>query len=343
MIRRLLPMAPIAAGLALSALDWAGYCPDACAETSLYRLFGMPLPPLGAAYFTVCGVACLLRRRHAAYFGALVLLLSGGLGAEAVFTYIQKAVIGKWCPICVGVALCVAAAAALIAHEYSAGRKRMQPERERKTVMKRFAVHGALVLLAFLAGLGVTASGLGKPDAYAAGLAPEMLSFGPADSTREVYIVSDWFCPACRVAEPEILNGAKAAMKQAKVFFVDFPIHRETMNFIPYNLAFMLKEKEKYLQIREALAALALKTKEPTPEDVQAAVSPLGVKYVPLNFTDVMAGTQYHYSLVQKYKIPGTPAVVVTDTRTGKVKKLNGVKEITRENILRSIEEVSAK
>ncbi|MEW6720777.1 MAG: vitamin K epoxide reductase family protein [Thermodesulfobacteriota bacterium] len=335
-------MAPIAAGLTLSALDWAGVCTEACAETSLYRLFGFSLPPLGVAYFALCGTACLLRRRHAAYFGTLALLFSGGLGAEAVFTYIQRAVIGKWCPMCVGVALCVAAGSALIAQEYFAERERMYPERERKTVMKRFAVHGALVLLAFLAGLGVTAAGLSRPDAHAAGLAPEMLSFGPADSTREVYIVSDWFCPACRVAEPEILKGAKAAMKQAKVVFVDYPIHRETINFIPYNLSFMFKEKEKYLQIREALAALALKTKEPTPEDVQAAVSPLGVKYVPLNFTDVMAGTQYHYSLVQKYKIPGTPAVIVTDTRTGKVKRLNGVKEITQENILRSIEDVSA-
>ena len=147
-----------------------------------------------------------------------------------------------------------------------------------------------------------------------------MLAFGPADSSREVYIVSDWFCPACRVAEPEILNGARLAMKQAKVIFVDYPIHQETLNYIPYNLSFMAREKEKYLQIREALAALSQKTKEPTPEDVQAAVSPLGVKYVPLSFADVLAGTQFQMSIVQKYKPTGTPQVIVTDSRTGKTK-----------------------
>lgn len=209
--------------------------------------------------------------------------------------------------------------------------------------MKRFAVHGLLVLLALLVGLGTSAFGLTKPDAFASDLTPAMLAFGPADSSREVYIVSDWFCPACRAAEPEILKGAGLAMKQAKVFFVDFPIHRETLNYIPYNLSFMAREKGKYLQIREALAVLAGKTKEPTAEDVQAAVSPLGVKYVPLSFADVLAGTQYQMSVVQKHKVSGTPEVVVTDSRTGKVRKLSGSKEITSENILRAMEEVSEK
>ena len=209
--------------------------------------------------------------------------------------------------------------------------------------MKRSAVRGLLVLLALTVGLGISTLGLKKPDAYAADLTPAMLAFGPADSSTEVYVVSDWFCPACRVAEPEILKGARLAMKQAKVVFVDYPIHRETLNYIPYNLSFMAREKEKYLQIREALADLSRKSKEPSPEDVQTAVAPIGVKYVPLSFADVLSGTQYQMSIVQKYKIQGTPQVVVTDARTGRTKLLNGSKEITSESIVRSIAEVSGK
>jgi len=340
---RLLPLGPILAGLAISALDWAGVCTDACAETSLYRLFGVPLPPLGVAYFTLCGIACLASRRQVVFRAALAILLFGGLGSEIVFVWIQKFLIGKWCPMCVGIAFCVAAGCVLIVREYFSETIPPIARGERKFDMKRVSLHAAVVLAALLVGLGTSALGLRKPDAHAAGFTPEQLAFGPADSTLVVFIVSDWFCPACRTAEPEMIKGARLAMKKAKVVFVDYPIHRETLNYIPYNLSFMVREKEKYLQIREALGSLALKTKEPTPEDVQAAVSPLGVKYVPLNFADVMSAGQYQNSVVQQFKVPGTPAVVVADSKTGKVKKLNGISEINADNILRSIAEISGK
>jgi len=78
-------MAPIAAGWVVSALDWAGACTESCAEASFYRLFGMPLPPLGVVYFAACGIACLLRRRHGFFRMTLAVLLFGGGGAELVF------------------------------------------------------------------------------------------------------------------------------------------------------------------------------------------------------------------------------------------------------------------
>lgn len=337
------PLLFIAAGLALCLADLVGVCIEACAETSLYRFFGLPIPPLGTAYFALAGAARLARRRHPFFPAALAVLLAGGLGSEVVFTWIQAAVIGLWCPICVGVAACIAACSAFIAYEHFSGTGVILLQKEREPSMKRSIFRTVSLLLAFLAGLGTAALGVKKPDAFASGLTPESLSFGSANSGVEVYIVSDWFCHACRVAEPEIVKGARLAMKQAKVVFVDYPIHRETLNYIPFNLSFMYREKEKYLQIREALADLSLKTKEPTPEDVQAAVAPIGVKYVPLSFADVLAGTQYQMSIVQKHKVPGTPHVVVTDNRTGRTKTLNGSREITAENIVRSIAEVSGK
>jgi len=342
-LRRHLPLAPIAAAAVLSVLSWLGVCTGACIETSLYRLFGAPLPPIGVAYFLLCGIACIAANRYGILRLALAILLFGALGAEIVFIWIQKFEIGKWCPLCVGIALAVAAACALVTPVLFSGVTVQLPSGERKLEMKPFAGKTALILLAFLAGIGTSALGLKKTDAYASVLSPQSIAFGPADSNAEVYIVTDWFCPSCRIAEPEIMKGAQLAMKRAKVVFVDYPIHRETLNYIPYNLSFMVREKGKYFRIREALDALSRKTKEPTPEDVQAAVSPLGVKYVPLNYVDVLTGTQYYISLMQKYKVSGTPTVIVTDSGTGKTKTLSGSTEITSDNILKALDEVSGK
>ena len=334
---------PFAAAWILSAMSWLGICSDGCEETHLFRLFGFALSPLGVGYFTLCGLAFLTRNRFR-FSGFLIpLLLSGALGSEFVLVWIQKYVIGRWCPLCLGIALSVVTACVLIALERLPGVAIQIRGGERNLVMKRLAGKTALILFAFLAGMGGTAMGLKKPDAFAAGLSVKSLAFGNTESSSELYIVTDWFCPACRTAEPEILKGARKAMQQAKVVFVDYPIHPETLNYIPYNLSFILREKEKYLQIREALATLARKTKEPMPEDVQAAVSPLGVKYVPLNYADVLAGMQYFSTLAKKFNVPGTPSLVVRDVRTGKTKTLYGSSDISSDNILKALAEVSGK
>jgi len=335
--------APFAAAWILSVMSWLGICSDGCQETHLYRFFGLPLSPLGVGYFTLCGLAFLTRNRFR-FSGFLIpVLLSGAVGSEIVLVWIQKFVIGKWCPLCVGIALSVVAACVLIALERLPGIAARIRGGERNLVMKRLAGKMVLVLFAFLAGIGISSMGLSKPDVFAAGLPVKSLAFGDTESSLEVYFVTDWFCPACRAAEPEILKGARKVMGQAKVIFVDYPIHQETLNYIPFNLSFILREKGKYLQIREALATLARKTKEPTPEDVQAAVSPLGVKYVPLNYADVLAGMQYFGTLVTKLKVPGTPSVVVQDSRSGKTKTLFGGSVITSDAILKTVAEVSGK
>ena len=342
-------LAFILAGGITSALDWFGACSESCAEASLYRLFGFPMPPLGVAYFTMCAAAWFLRRRHPVFYAAFAALLFGGLGAELRFTWIQWKVIGTWCLMCVIIAWSVAGACAMLLLEYFLDKKNILSTCERISLMKRLPIlkcsfaHATLMLLVFLCGFGVATFGLKKPDAVAATVTAETMAFGPADSNQAVYIISDWFCSACRIAEPEIIKGARAAMKQARVYFVDYPIHPETMNFIPYNIAFMTNEKEKYLKIREALAALALKTKEPTAENVQAAVSPLGVRYVPLNFADVYAGTQIQTSVINRFKPGGTPEIIVFDLNTEKTIRLTGSREVTAEKILKAISEVSAK
>jgi len=347
----LLTLIFVLGGGAVSALDWVGVCTESCAEASMYRIFGFPLPPLGVAYFAMCAAAWLLRRRHLLFLTALAGLLFGGLGAELYFTWIQWQVIGHWCLMCVIIACCVAGACATFLIEYFSGTMTTTMTmtilsiNERKSLMKRPYVYAALAFfaLSLFGGFGTATVGLKKPDAIAAAITPETLAFGLQNKNKAVYFISDWFCSACRMAEPEIIKGAQAAMKQATVFFVDYPIHRETLNYIPFNIAFMAAEKDKYLKIREALGELSIKTKAPTPEEVQAAVSPLGVRYVPLDFSDVFSGTQFQMSVVQHFKPAGTPEVVVTDSVTGKTIRLSGAKEITSEKIIKAISDVSAK
>ena len=101
---------PFAAALILSAMSWLGICSDGCEEMHLYRLFGVPLSPFGLGFFTLCGLAVLIRNRFR-FSGLLIpVLLSGALGAEFVLVWIQKYVIGKWCLLCVGIALSVVTA-----------------------------------------------------------------------------------------------------------------------------------------------------------------------------------------------------------------------------------------
>ncbi len=333
----------VAAALLFSVLSWAGVCTGGCEEAHQYRLFGVPLPPFGVAFFSVCILAILLRRRLACADAVLVLLLSGALGSEIVFLWTQKFVIGEWCPLCVGIALSAAAAAALLAGEHVPRIARQLRSQERSLAMRTLVRNSSLVLSAFLAGMILSAVGLGKHDAHAAVRSGKALSLGIQDAGSEVYVITDWFCPACRAVEGEIVKGAQRAMMQAKVVFVDFPIHQETLNFIPYNMSFMIREKEKYLRIREVMLDLARKNKEPTPEDVQAAVAPLGVKYVPLNYADVVAGTQYFNSVIQRFQVKSTPTVVVTDTKSGKTKFLSGANGISSESIAKALAEVLAK
>ncbi len=338
-----LALVSIAAALLLSTLSWLGICTEACAEAHLYRLFGVPLPPLGVGFFALCGLALLAGRRSSHAGFALAVLLAGALGSELVFLWIQKYVIGRWCPLCVGVAVSVAAACALVAWEQLRGAAAQIRHGERNIAMKVMASKTLVVLAAFAAGIAVSAVGMKKLDAFAAGFSAKSVVLGNENSGAEVFILTDWYCPACRAAEPEIVKGAAHAMRRARVVFVDYPIHPESLNYIPYNLSFMIREKEKYLRIREALAALAVRTKEPTAEDVQAAVAGLGVKYVPLNYADVLAGTQFFNSVVQRFKVPGTPSVVVLDAQTGKSKTLTGVADITADAIAQALAEVSGK
>src|ERR1700738_2273075 len=80
---------------------------------------------------------------------------------------------------------------------------------------------------------------------FSATIDQDAVYFGKKSSPVEVYVFSDWFCPACRRVESIIEQKAPEIAKNARLFFIDIPIHDESINYLPYNLSFMVKEKAK--------------------------------------------------------------------------------------------------
>ena len=320
----------IAAGFCLSVASLLEICSAACSEAHTYRLYGADFGWVGIATF---GVLALLRACRAVRLApaAFAFVLSGACGAEAWFLYVQKTIIRAWCPLCVALAVSVFLLAGVMVAERLLCKEVTVRSMD---VYKRLGV----VLSGFACGFLVAFFGVAKPDAQAQAF---NIWLGKADSPAEVYVITDWFCPGCRKAEPEIEVAVKSVLKQARVVFVDFAIHPETTNFSPYNLSFQIHEKEKYLQLRAALLGVALKTKNPSVEEVQAAVAPLGVRFRQMPLSDIMAGINLYNGLIKSVGATQTPTVVVRNAKTGMVvRKLVGSDKIKAADIRAAVQEV---
>ncbi len=328
--------AALATALVLSIFLVVGLCTDACKATYEWTIFGMKFAPFGVGFFVFCFLVFPFRARPVGRW-LFPALIACAWGAEFTFLYVQHSIIGSWCPICLAVALCVFVAGIALAAGYHYDGKGKRGSG--RGVAMRYLARGCVLAALMVAGAYVSYMGLGNPSVSHAETLP--LALGKTDADVEVYVITDWFCPACRKAEPEMERAYPNIMSRAKVTFVDLPIHAESMNFIPYNLSFLIREKGKYLEIRKALLRLTQRTKEPTPEDVQKAVAPLGVTYRPLNYADVNAGLQYFQSVVKTFGVNSTPTMVVFDRKRKNIRILNGTDELSYPNILMAVSGVA--
>ena len=318
-------------GLVLAALSWTDLCSFmGCSEAHEYRLFGISLQLVGTLYFCILAITMLLSTRFSSCAPLVNLTLASGAGAELMMLHLQKNVIQAWCPLCVGIAvvvylLCgVAIIGAVI------------ESREIKTMNKRKLFSKALLLIvAALAGFAVSFAGIKKPEA--AGIDT---SLGKQGSKVEVYVFSDWLCPVCLKVEPALEAVLPRLEKRTKVSFIDKPVHKESMNFVPYHLSFLVHEKPKYMQLRKALFELAKRNRNPSLQDVQTAIAPLGVTYRQLGFMDVSQMMAQFQALATEYKVTGTPTVVVVNNSSKKSKTLVGGRDITADNLLKAVKSV---
>ncbi len=312
------------AGLILTIMELLKICTDACSETAAFTIFGINFGWFGLVFFSTVLISLAARKRLPLAGLLLPLLFFGAAGAEMRFIWLQKYVIGKWCPICLAIAAAVYLGSSALLYETI----RREPMR---TGFKKIAV----MIVALV--IGTIAATFGVVKESQAGLD---LFLGKAKSPVTVYFISDWFCPVCQQIEPRIEQIHASIVNDARVSFIDYPIHAETNNFTPYNLQFLAFEKENYPKLRSALATLAKKTKTPTQEQVQAAVSPYGVKLRQVNYADILYGMQTNLTTYRGFGVTATPTVVVENSKTKKHKLLVGDKQITLQAIRAAMAEI---
>lgn len=331
----------ILAGLILSIISWLEICSDECAATHLYRLYGLKLEDIGLVFFPILLIL---------HFGSLFrpilstlvgIMLAGALGSEVIFIYAQKVLIGHWCPVCLSIAASIAVIALAYFLGYISALKSHVNESRRSEIMfnlRKGLSTGAFILFGCLFAF----FGLAKVDELQAAenSIKESLAFGNAKSGIDVYFFSDWQCPACRQVEPKLKQLMPTITKNAQLTFVDFTIHPSSLNYTPYNLSFMIHNKGKYLELRDALTTLSTETETPTDEQVEKIAQKENVRYKQLNYSDVALGIKYFKTLGTEFDIDSTPTLVIVNEKTKKGKKLYGVAEITAENITKAIDKL---
>lgn len=334
----------IVAGFILSIISWLEVCTQECAATHFYRLFGLKFETVGIIFFPLLFAvhwASFYKKQLSFIVG---LMLAGALGAEIVFIQAQKVLIGHWCPICLSIAASVGIASLAYFLGYANDLKFYVNESRRSEIMlnlrKGIATATVLVIGFVMAFFGMT-----KIDALevAENSIKDSVAFGNLKSPIDVYFFSDWQCPACRQVEPKLKELIPHLTKNARLTFVDFTIHPESLNFTPYNLSFMIHNKKKYLDLRDALTTLSIETETPNDEAVEKLANSHGVTYKQLNYSDVALGLKYFKTLGEEFDINSTPTLVLVNETTKKGKKLFGVAEITAENIDKAIETLNEK
>jgi Vitamin K epoxide reductase family/Thioredoxin len=321
-----------AAGLMLSALSGTDLCSfGGCAEAHRYLLFGLPLPGVGIAFFTLAGLFAAIGSRFSPALFLFNLMLAGAVGSEVELILLQKYIIKAWCPLCLGIAATVFLMAGVQLARYITSFK------EGSHMKLKLVVKPLLIGIALLAGFSLTLAGLDKPAAAEGKL---NLHLGKQESTLEVYFFSDWLCPFCANVESVMESVYPDLSHKAKILFVDKIVHPDAMNFVPYDISFEAHEKGKYLQLRKALFTLAKSTRNPTYEDVKAAVAPLKVTYRQLSFLEVTQQMAVFQKLAERFKVTSTPTMVIHSARTNRTVTMIGNGQITKDNIMKAVKEL---
>jgi protein-disulfide isomerase len=328
----------------LTVVSYLQLCTQACAEGHSYRIFGFTFETVGLVIFPVTLIFHLLSKFHPAFSLLTGWLLCAMLGGEVVCVYIQKYKIGSWCPVCLAIAGVLTLGGLAYLYDYYKGFKQSLENLDRGPIMINL-YKGLTGISFFCIGFLAAFGGIGKysPLQAAEENIQESIIFGDPKSNVDVYVFTDWSCPACRAIEPVLEAAGPKIIMKARLTFIDDPVHPETLNFTPYNLSFMVYNKDKYFQLRNALTELSQTTKSPTDDQINEIAAKFGVKYKPLSYSEVALANKYFTHLINQLDVEGTPTVVIVNKETQKAKKLQGAIQITEENILKAIKHIKLK
>lgn len=332
----------LVAGLVLSILSWLEICVEHCSANQDYRLLGLPFAIVGLLFFTGLFIFHALSRRYELLSRLVSWGIAAAFGSEMMFIAIQKYQIGHWCPVCLSIATAIGVAGLTLMIEYSKELYTNIQLKNRGKIMiqiKRGLFSFSFLILGFL----LASVGVHKVDAAEEAMKEikERLVFGQRNSHVEVYFVTDWFCPSCRKIEPQIETLFPKIQSKVAFYFVDYPIHKKSLNFTPYNLSFLINNKAQYFEARQILTALSDTTEAPTDKDVTKQAQTYGIPFRDLTYVDIKTGIEYFDNIVEKYNLNSTPTIIITNTHDHRTTKFEGTDEISEEKVLKTIETLS--
>ena len=126
----------------------------ACRDTASFTIFGLNMGWFGIAYFSLILIVLWLRTKRCRLDWVLSVLVFSGIGAELRLLWIQKYIIGGWCPLCVTICCALFSAATLLVVEKVCETGAGQGERT------RFLVWLALMVAMGSIGLAIAMMGV---------------------------------------------------------------------------------------------------------------------------------------------------------------------------------------
>lgn len=126
----------------------------ACRDTASFTFFGAGIGWFGIIYFSLILILLWLRKMFHLLAWALTAMVFSGIGAEVRLLWIQKFIIGSWCPLCVTIcfALSIAAIALLI--------EKVQEVRSDQISGKNFLEWMVFLVTMIAAGLAIAVVGV---------------------------------------------------------------------------------------------------------------------------------------------------------------------------------------
>lgn len=126
----------------------------ACSDTAAFTFFGLGMGWFGIAYFSMILILLWQRKTRSWLDLPLSAMVFSGIGAELRLLWIQKYIIGSWCPLCVSICISLFAAAILLLIEKVWGAE------DKRLHGRGFAGWLAFVLAMAAAGLTIAMLGI---------------------------------------------------------------------------------------------------------------------------------------------------------------------------------------
>lgn len=271
-------------------------------------ILGLDLNVVGIGFYSILLIATLLYSKYNPMdwlMKATAGLASLGMGAELVLVKFQV-FNSVYCPKCLVSGSFFVVFFLIVAHH-----------------LKKWVVVLLILLGVFFTSL--TFSGSIVPS-YAAELYPQ---FGNDKAQTEIIVYSDYFCPACRIADEQTNKHLSRLKEKAMIEFVDVPIHQGSLGYAEAFLyTWFASGSNLDIAIKtRAILFEASKTKTPQPE-VLGILKTKGISFKTDKDRAKEIFRNFYNTSIKADNITATPTVVIV--KGADRKKYVGAKDILK-------------